>query len=69
MAVMAGKRVIVIGGNFAGLTGALELKHELGADVDVTVLSASDRFVFNPSLIWLPFGKRSASKRASDLGQ
>ncbi len=59
---MAGKRVVVIGGNFAGLTGALELKHELGADVDVTVLSASDRFVFNPSLIWLPFGKRSASK-------
>jgi NADH dehydrogenase FAD-containing subunit len=56
------KRVVVVGGNFAGLTGALELKHELGADVDVTVLSASDRFVFNPSLIWLPFGKRSAAK-------
>ena len=52
---MAGKRVIVIGGNFGGLTGALELKHELGADVDVAVLSASDGFGFNPSLIWLPF--------------
>jgi NADH dehydrogenase FAD-containing subunit len=62
MAVMAGKRVVVIGGNFAGLNGALELKHELGADVDVTVLSASDRFLFNPSLIWLPFGKRSAAR-------
>ena len=59
---MATKQVVVIGGNFAGLTGALELKHELGADVDVTVLSASDRFLFNPSLIWLPFGKRSAAK-------
>ena len=37
-----------------------EVKHELGEDVDVTVVSASDRFPFNPSLIWLPFGKRSA---------
>jgi len=58
---MAGKRALVIGGNFAGLTAALELKHELGADIEVTVVSASDRFLFNPSLIWLPFGKRNAA--------
>ena len=58
-------KVLVLGGNFAGVAGALELKHqldrhELGEDVEVTVVSASDRFVFNPSLIWLPFGKRTA---------
>jgi NADH dehydrogenase FAD-containing subunit len=58
---MAGKRALVIGGNFGGLTAALELKHELGADIEVTVVSASDRFLFNPSLIWLPFGKRNAA--------
>jgi len=29
----------------------------LHGDVDVRVVSASDRFLFNPSLIWLPFGK------------
>ncbi len=58
---MGAKRIVVIGGNFGGLTAALELKHELGADVQVTVVSASDRFLFNPSLIWLPFGKRSAA--------
>jgi NADH dehydrogenase FAD-containing subunit len=55
---MAAKSVLVIGGNFAGLTAALDLKHELGGEVDVTVISSSDRFLFNPSLIWLPFGKR-----------
>jgi NADH dehydrogenase FAD-containing subunit len=27
--------------------------------VDVRVVSASNQFLFNPSLIWLPFGKRS----------
>jgi sulfide:quinone oxidoreductase len=52
------KRVLVLGGNFAGLTAALAVRHELHGDVDVRVVSASDRFLFNPSLIWLPFGKR-----------
>ncbi len=52
------KKVLVLGGNFGGLTAALSVKHELQGDVDVTVVAASDRFLFNPSLIWLPFGKR-----------
>ena len=56
---MSGKKVLVLGGNFAGLTAALAVRHELHDDVDVRVVSASDTFLFNPSLIWLPFGKRS----------
>jgi NADH dehydrogenase FAD-containing subunit len=56
---MSGKKVLVLGGNFAGLTAALAVRHELHEDVDVRVVSASDTFLFNPSLIWLPFGKRS----------
>lgn len=55
---MSRKKVLVLGSNFGGLTAALSVKHELEGDVDVTVVSASDRFLFNPSLIWLPFGKR-----------
>jgi len=53
------KKVVVLGSNFAGLTAALSVRHELHGDVDVTVISPSDRFVFNPSLIWLAFGRRS----------
>lgn len=52
------KRVVVLGGNFGGLTAALAVRHELDGDVDVTVVSKDDQFLFNPSLIWLPFGKR-----------
>lgn len=52
------QKVLVLGCNFGGLTAALAVKHELDGDVDVEVISPSDRFVFNPSLIWLPFGKR-----------
>lgn len=58
---MTRKKVLVLGGNFAGLTAALAVRHELHGDVDVTLVSKSDRFLFTPSLIWLPFGKRKAS--------
>jgi sulfide:quinone oxidoreductase len=57
---MSGNKVLVLGGNFAGLTAALSVKRELGEDVGVTVVSKSDQFLFNPSLIWIPFGKRKA---------
>jgi len=59
---MIRKRVLVLGGNFGGLTAALSVQHDLHGDVDVTVVSASDRFLFNPSLIWLPFGKRTPAQ-------
>jgi len=55
------KKVLVLGANFGGLTAALAVRHELHDDVDVTVVSASDRFLFTPSLIWLPFGKRDSA--------
>jgi sulfide:quinone oxidoreductase len=53
------KTVLVLGSNFGGLTAALAVQRELHGDVNVRVLSPADRFVFNPSLIWLPFGKRN----------
>jgi NADH dehydrogenase FAD-containing subunit len=56
------QKVLVLGGNFAGLTAALSVKRSLGHDVDVTVVSKSERFQFNPSFIWIPFGKRTASE-------
>lgn len=52
-------RILVLGGSFAGMTAALSLRARLGADAQVTVVADRDRFVFNPSLIWLPFGKRT----------
>ncbi|GAA0936108.1 FAD-dependent oxidoreductase [Kribbella koreensis] len=55
------KKVVVLGANFAGMTAALAVRHELHGDVDVRVVSASDHFLFNPSLIWLPFGKRDSN--------
>ena len=53
------KTVVVLGNNFGGLTAALSLKKELKDDANVKVVSDRDYFLFNPSLIWLPFGKRN----------
>lgn len=61
-------KVVVLGGNFGGLTAALSLKKDLGTDVEVTVLSDRDYFLFNPSLIWLPFGKRAAGDITFKVG-
>jgi sulfide:quinone oxidoreductase len=52
-------RVLVLGGNFSGLTTALSLKQRLQDEVSVAVISKSDQFLFTPSLIWVPFGKRT----------
>lgn len=51
--------VVVIGGSFAGLTGALEARRKLGPEHIVTLVSRTDDFVYIPSLIWVPFGWRS----------
>ena len=52
-------QVVVLGSNFGGLTAALSVKRELGSEAEVTVISPSERFLFTPSLIWVPFGRRS----------
>lgn len=50
--------IVVVGGNFAGLTSALEVRRRLGAGHRVVVISRTDYFLFVPSLIWVPFGER-----------
>jgi sulfide:quinone oxidoreductase len=61
------KKVLVLGTNFAGLTAALSVRHELHGDVDVTVVSPDNKFLFTPSLIWLPFGKRDRDDITFDV--
>lgn len=62
------KKVLVLGGNFGGLTAALAVMHELDGDVEVTVVAKDDHFLFNPSLIWLPFGKRDRHDLTFPIG-
>lgn len=52
-------KAVVIGGNFAGFTAALELRRKGGKDIDITVIDRSPYFLFIPSLIWVPFRRRN----------
>ncbi|HWP92106.1 MAG TPA: FAD-dependent oxidoreductase [Thermodesulfobacteriota bacterium] len=55
---MTPKRIVIVGSNFAGFTAAMELAKRLNGRHKIVVISRSDKFVFIPSLIWVPFGKR-----------
>ena len=54
-------RIVVLGSNFAGMTAAIELKRSLGKDHEVSVISPAENFLYVPSLIWVPFGRRRVS--------
>ncbi|MFO0938264.1 MAG: FAD-dependent oxidoreductase [Gemmataceae bacterium] len=69
MAVQSPRHVVIIGGSFAGLTAAYELKRELGDRVKVTLIDRNDQFVFIPSLIWVPFGWRTPEQISFPLQQ
>lgn len=46
-------KIIVVGGSFAGLTAAYELRKKLGTEHQVLVLSNNPKFVFIPSMPWV----------------
>jgi sulfide:quinone oxidoreductase len=49
---------IIIGGSFAGMTAALEIKRKGKEQHKVILIDKSPLFLFIPSLIWVPFGRR-----------
>ncbi len=51
-------KIVIIGGNFAGATAAIQLKKKLKNRATVTLIDRNDQFLFIPSLIWVPFGRR-----------
>ena len=62
------KRAVVVGSSFAGLTTAIELKKHLDPAHEIVVLDPRPDFTFIPSLIWVPFGKRTAEDVTFPLG-
>ncbi len=50
--------IVVLGGSFAGLTAAYDLKRTLKHRANVTVIARQEYFVFIPSLIWVVPGWR-----------
>ena len=55
-------KVLVIGGNFAGSTAAMEIKRKLKDKVEVTLIDRSPDFLYIPSLIWVTTRRREVSQ-------
>ena len=64
-----GKKILVLGGSFGGLTAAMEIKRRLGNKAEVTIISKDDHFVFLPSLPWLVTGHRTAQRLSLPLSR
>lgn len=60
-------KIVVLGGSFAGLSAAFDLKHTLKDKADVTVIARQEQFVFIPSLIWVVPGWRRPEQITFDL--
>ena len=65
--------VVIAGGGVAALETALALRDLAEGLVDVTLVSASDRFTFAPASVGVPFGKSTVRRFdmfriANDLG-
>lgn len=56
------KKILVVGGNFAGSTAAMEIKRKLKDHVEVTLIDRNPDFIYVPSLIWVPIGRREVSE-------
>lgn len=60
------KKIVVVGGNFAGSSAALEIKRKLKDAVDVTLIDRNEKFLYIPSLIWVPIKRREVSEITVD---
>ena len=63
------KRVLILGGGFAGLFAARNLRKRLGGDVDVELISEENYFVFQPLLPEVAAGSITASHAVTPLRQ
>ena len=61
--------ILILGGNFGGMTSAFELKRKLRKDTRVVVVSKQKEFVYIPSLIWVPFGRRTLEDITARYGE
>lgn len=60
-------KIVILGGNFAGLHAAFELHHTLKERAEVVVIAPEDNFVFLPSLIWVVPGWCKPKRISFDL--
>jgi len=66
---MAGKRIVVLGGGFGGITAARELRRMLGPDHTITLIDRDSEFFMGLRKLWILAGRgtREEGERRLDL--
>ena len=64
---MSGKRIVIVGGGFAGAFNARYLRKYLGADADIELINATNYFVFQPLLPEVASGNINAPDAVTPL--
>ena len=60
------KKITIIGAGFAALT-AIKTLRKRSQEVDITLVAPKAEFIYMPSLIWIPSGKRTGDDLRIDL--
>ncbi|MEZ5307402.1 MAG: FAD-dependent oxidoreductase [Pyrinomonadaceae bacterium] len=61
------KRILILGGGFAGLKTAEELSKKIGSEHEITLVSPQRKFMFYPGLIRLALGETEVDELDFDL--
>jgi NADH dehydrogenase FAD-containing subunit len=51
------ERIVILGGGTAGTLAANRLRREFPHDMNITVVDRDDRHVYQPGLLFVPFGR------------
>ena len=64
---MAKKKIVIIGGGFAGVFAAKELRRKMGTDADIELINKDNYFVFQPLLPEVAGGGINSSDAITSL--
>jgi len=56
------KRIVILGGGTAGTLAANRLRHEFGDGTEIVVIDRDDRHIYQPGLLFVPFGMADPAK-------
>src|SRR5256712_14062092 len=54
---MAGKKIVILGGGFGGITAALELRRALAVDHQITLVDRRGTFMMGLRKLWVLIGR------------
>jgi sulfide:quinone oxidoreductase len=64
---MAGKRIVILGGGFGGISAALDLRHTLPSEHSVTLVDRSGSFMMGLRKLWILTGRGTRQEGTRSL--